>query len=153
MLIIAIVCFVLTSVDPSVGQIGGLKDLKVVGEWGNLDYVFPRPDIRQAAIRNQQFVQGNGVPIDVDVDYQVNAPSRIFVTIPRFTTGIPVTIGYVANGPGNLIQPYPDYSWHSSHGRDCDGITSVFRIAVRFGSQISYFPNSLINQLMETFSS
>lgn len=131
MLIIAIVCFVLASIDQSVGQIGGLKDLKLVSEWGSLDYVFPRPDVREAAIRNQQFVQGNGVPIDVDVDYQVNAPSRIFVTIPRFTTGIPATLGYVANGPGNLIQPYPDYSWHNSHGRDCDGITSVFRIAVR----------------------
>lgn len=131
MLIIAIVCFVLASIDPSVGQIGGLRDLKVVSEWGSLDYVFPRSDIRETAIRNRQFVQGNGVPIDVDVDYQVNAPSRIFVTIPRFTTGIPVTLGYVASGPGNLIQPYPDYTWHSSHGRDCDGITSVFRIAVR----------------------
>lgn len=131
MLIIAIVCFVLASIDLSAGQIGGVRDLKIVSEWGSLDYVFPRSDIREAAIRNQQFVQGNGVPIDVDVDYQVNAPSRIFVTIPRFTTGIPVTLGYVASGPGNLIQPYPDYTWHSSHGRDCDGITSVFRIAVR----------------------
>lgn len=128
MLIIAIIGFI--CVGTSVAQIGNTRDLKVVAEWGSLDYVFPRPDIKQAAIRNRQFIQGNGVPIDVDVDYQLNAPSRIFVTIPRFTTGIPVTLGYVANGPGYLIQPYPDYSWHSSHGRDCDGITSVFRVSV-----------------------
>lgn len=111
------------------GQLEGIKSLKLVAEWSSLDYVFPRPDIRQTAIQNGLFIQGNGVPIDVDVDYQNQFPSRIFVTIPRFTNGIPVTLGYVA-GPGNLIQPYPLYSWHSSHGRDCDGITSVFRIAV-----------------------
>lgn len=105
-------------------------NLKTVAEWGSLDYVFPDGNSRQAAIRNGQFVRGNGVPIDVDVDYQLNAPSRIFITIPRFTTGIPVTLGYIANGPGNLIQPYPNYAIQSSHGRDCDGITSVFRVAV-----------------------
>lgn len=128
-------------------------ELKVVAEWGSLDFVFPQPHLRQLAIQNGQFVRNNGVPIgmyfkysslkstsfishvagyfsDVDVDYQDNLPSRIFVTVPRFTTGIPVTLGYVA-GPGNLIQPYPSYAWHESHGRDCDGITSVFRIAVR----------------------
>lgn len=104
------------------------KKLKIVSEWASLDYVFPRPEMKQEAIFNGLYVPGNGVPIDVDVDYQENAPSRIFVTIPRFTTGIPITLGYIA-GSGNLITPYPNYSWHSSHGRDCDGITSVFRIA------------------------
>lgn len=101
-----------------------LKNLKIVTEWSSLDYVFPRPDVKQAAIRNGFFVPGNGVPIDVDVDYQDNGPSRIFVTIPRFTAGIPVTLGYVA-GQDKLIQPYPSYSWHKSHGRDCDGNENI----------------------------
>lgn len=79
---------------------------------------------------------GNGVPIDVDVDYR-DIGSRIFVTIPRFTTGIPVTFGVVSNAGatgGPIVQAYPDYSWHSSHGQNCDGITSVFRVTVRFFS-------------------
>lgn len=118
-------CLILAQINRS----ENLKNLKIVAEWSKLDYVFPRLDLRQSAIRNGQFIQGNGVPIDVDVDYRESSPSRIFVTIPRFTVGIPVTLGYIA-GHGNLIQPYPEYSWHSSHGRDCDGITSVFRITV-----------------------
>lgn len=109
----------------------GLRSLKVVAEWKTLDFVFPRPDMRQNAIQNSDFVQKNCVPIDVDVDYQENSPSRIFITIPRFTTGIPITLGHVY-GPNNSIQPYPAYSWHESHGNDCDGITSVFRISVSF---------------------
>ena len=61
----------------------------------------------------------------------VNAErTRIFVTIPRFSTGVPITLGTVAPTFGALIQPYPDYSWHSSHGANCDGITSVLRIAI-----------------------
>lgn len=56
--------------------------------------------------------------------------TRIFVTIPRFSVGVPVTLGTIAPVPGSLIQPYPDYSWHSSHGTNCDGITSVVRIAI-----------------------
>lgn len=109
---------------------GYIQNLKIVAEWKTLDFVFPRPDIRQLVIQNGSFVPENCVPIDVDIDYRdQESPSRIFVTIPRFVTGIPVTLGYVA-GPRNQIQPYPEYSWHSSHGNDCDGITSVFRIAV-----------------------
>lgn len=59
--------------------------------------------------------------------------TRIFVTIPRFVEGIPVTLGTVTKErgkTGTLLQPYPEYSWHSSHGMNCDGMTSVFRVAV-----------------------
>lgn len=55
--------------------------------------------------------------------------------MPRFSDGVPVTLGTVlsintTNGP--LIAPYPDYSWHESQGANCDGLTSIFRIFVRF---------------------
>lgn len=110
-------------------QDANLKNFKVLAELNVVDFVFPRSDVRTQAIQNGLFVQNNCIPIDVEVDYQENLPSRIFVTIPRFNVGIPVTLGYLS-GSHNLIQPYPEYSWHSSHGRNCDGITSVFRVAV-----------------------
>ncbi|CAO1422210.1 unnamed protein product [Diamesa serratosioi] len=105
--------------------------MKSVKEWNQLDFNFPSQQDRQNAIDNGLFVQANAFPIDMDVDYNVNVErTRIFVTIPRFSTGIPVTLGTVAPTIGALIQPYPDYSWHSSHGANCDGITSVLRIAI-----------------------
>lgn len=110
-------------------RFGYSQHLKLVAEWKALDFVFPRSEDRQMAIRSGNFVPENCVPIDVDIDYQDDSPSRIFVTIPRFETGVPVTFGHIT-GPKNLIAPYPSYSWHSSHGYNCDGITSVFRIAV-----------------------
>lgn len=63
--------------------------------------------------------------------------TRIFVTTPRFSTGIPASLGFVSPRQGDLlIQPYPDYSWHSSHGANCDGITSVVRIAIDACNQL-----------------
>lgn len=129
MLVYALSILTFININVISGQNTNLKKLKIVSEWSSLDYVFPTPEMRVQAISNGLYVPSNGVPIDVDVDYQDNKSSRIFITIPRFTTGIPVTLGYIS-GSGNLIAPYPDYTWHSSHGRDCDGITSVFRIAV-----------------------
>lgn len=57
--------------------------------------------------------------------------SRTFLTIPRYLNGVPITLGYIKSpSTDNLIQPYPDYSWHSSNGANCDGFTSVFRVAI-----------------------
>lgn len=112
-------------------SISFIQQLKIVAEWKTIDFAFPRPDMREKVIQNGNFIQENCVPIDVDVDYQVTSPSRIFVTIPRFTTGVPITLGYVT-GLRNLIKAYPAFTWHNSHGSDCDGITSVFRITVSF---------------------
>lgn len=58
----------------------------------------------------------------------------MFVTIPRFVDGIPQTLGVVSseygtNGP--KLMGYPNYEWQSSRkGANCDGFTSVFRVAV-----------------------
>lgn len=61
----------------------------------------------------------------------LDSNSRIFITIPRFSQGIPITLGYI-NSQSNdvLIKPYPDYSWHSANGGSCNQMTSVFRVVM-----------------------
>lgn len=60
----------------------------------------------------------------------VSAPakSRILITIPRFDEGRPVTLGIVDDQ--GKVAGYPDYSWNDNQGQNCDGLTSVFRVAV-----------------------
>uniref|UniRef100_A0A1I8PZ57 Bee-milk protein n=1 Tax=Stomoxys calcitrans TaxID=35570 RepID=A0A1I8PZ57_STOCA len=62
-----------------------------------------------------------------------NKQRRIFVTIPRFQTGIPYTLATLSDemGPnGPWLKPYPSYRAHNVNGDDCDQITSVFRVAI-----------------------
>lgn len=111
--------------------VNSAKNLKLVNEWNQMEFVFPYAGAREQAQRLGHFIDGRSIPIDVDLDYKKDTPSRVFVTIPRFSDGVPVTLGYISSDPKKL-QPYPDYSWHESYGNDCDGITSVFRVAVGF---------------------
>lgn len=60
--------------------------------------------------------------------------TKIFVTIPRFDAGRPFTLATVNNDPTKntqMLLPYPDYTWHVNQGTNCNGMTSVFRVAVR----------------------
>ena len=125
--------------------------LETVLEWKLLEYAFPSPNERQAAINAGNLVPENGVPIDVDIAYAVNRKSidRIFVTIPRFQTGIPFTLatftpnGFMAqNGP--MLQAYPNYNWHNSHGSNCDGITSAFRVTINECNQMWVIDSGVI---------
>ncbi|XP_050667032.1 protein yellow-like isoform X2 [Leptidea sinapis] len=108
---------------------GARSGLRIVRQWPELQFAFPSEALRQIAMEKQYYVPGNSVPIDVDV-YHRRSPekSRIFVTIPRFDVGRPVTLGTVDDQ--GEIHGYPDYSWHDNQGYNCDGLTSVFRTAI-----------------------
>ncbi|XP_012284346.1 protein yellow [Orussus abietinus] len=107
------------------------EKLRGVYSWKILEFDFPSERARDAAIRQERFIPGAPVPIDVDVYYNGKQKGSVFVTIPRFQKGVPVTLGYVTDKTrdGNpVIAPYPDWDWHGL--RNCDGITSVYRIQV-----------------------
>ncbi|CAG5031525.1 unnamed protein product [Parnassius apollo] len=105
------------------------SQLRVVRQWAELDFVFPSEEAKRSAIAKRYYVPGNSVPIDVDVHHRQGAMrSRIFVTIPRFDEGRPMTLGTVDDQ--GRISAYPDYAWHDNQGLNCNGMTSVFRVAI-----------------------
>ncbi|XP_041978077.1 protein yellow-like isoform X2 [Aricia agestis] len=107
----------------------GKDSLRILRGWAELDFEFPSDADRDIAMSRRFYVPGASVPIDVDMNYRPPPQkSRMFVTIPRFDEGRPVTLG-VAEDDGK-ISPYPDYSWHDNQGSNCDGMTSVFRVAI-----------------------
>ncbi|XP_067616899.1 dopaminechrome tautomerase [Eurosta solidaginis] len=111
------------------------RDLETVYQWRQLVFGFPTENDRRLALANGNLVPGNAVPIDV----APHRKSRVFVTIPRFQTGIPYSLALVSdqrdvNGP--ILQPYPSYEWNNAHGTDCDKITSAFRVAITACNQM-----------------
>ncbi|XP_022115594.1 protein yellow isoform X1 [Pieris rapae] len=109
--------------------LGAKTGLRIVRQWAELDFVFPSEAVQQIAMERQYYIKGNSVPLDVDVQHKKGPEkSRIFITIPRFDMGRPMTLGTVDDD--SRIRAYPDYSWHDNQGLNCDGMTSVFRVAI-----------------------
>ncbi|KOC60607.1 Protein yellow [Habropoda laboriosa] len=107
------------------------EKLKSIFSWKALEFNFPSEHARLTAIKNGDFIPGNSLPIDMDV-YQTETTSTVFISIPRFQDGVPVTVGYVTeqvSEDGNpIIAPYP--SWRYNKINNCDTLTSVFRVEV-----------------------
>ncbi|CAG9584626.1 unnamed protein product [Danaus chrysippus] len=105
------------------------NSLNIIREWVQLEFVYPNEEARIRAITNKYFVPEASIPIDVDVYYGYGTHDpRIFITVPRFNVGRPITLGTVCED--GLISGYPDYSWHDYQGTNCDGLTSVFGVAI-----------------------
>ncbi|XP_015596270.1 major royal jelly protein 1 [Cephus cinctus] len=117
---LGIVCYVILNLV--LGIKGSGSGLEVVYQWKYLDWVWPN-----VLLTGKEFILGNAFTQDVDVD----RTGRVFVTSPQWLDGVPIVLSTVttANGPGGpLLAPYPDWTWHKSY--DCDGLVSVYRIAI-----------------------
>lgn len=117
----------------SSAQLWSQPTLSPISVWSKLEFAFPTQQAQSQAINEGKYVEGNSIPIDVDVYYRTGSPSKVFVTLPRFLTGVPITLGTISNNAGTggpKIEAYPNYASQSSHGQNCDGITSVFRIKI-----------------------
>ncbi|KAK0157801.1 hypothetical protein PV328_011492 [Microctonus aethiopoides] len=110
-----------------------VEKLRGIYSWKSLDFKYPSVNEREQAIRNGSFIFGAPFPIDVDVArVGPRNEQKLFITIPRFQNGVPVTLGYVTkfSFQGNpLIAPYPNWEMNTLDG-NCNHIISVFRIKV-----------------------
>ncbi|XP_066592902.1 dopaminechrome tautomerase-like [Prorops nasuta] len=126
---LALICLIFL---PAIHGYPSYSKLKSVFSWKALEFAFPSDVVRENAIRDGSFVPGAPVPIDVDIYLAGKRGSIVFVSIPRFQDGVPVTLGYVTDQvstEGNpIIAPYPSWDWQRIG--NCDGITSVYRIQV-----------------------
>lgn len=58
-------------------------DLKILGEWREMEFKFPTNEAKQNALITGKYVVGNSLPIDVDVDYKGNEKNYL-VLVDRF---------------------------------------------------------------------
>ncbi|KAL4712270.1 hypothetical protein ACJJTC_004032 [Scirpophaga incertulas] len=99
---------------------------KTLYRWKQIDYEYPSPEERQAAISNGQFIQINVIPLGVE-----RWKDRVFVSTPRWKKGVPATLSSLpttVQSESAPLQPYPSWGWHNAD--NCTGFTSVFRMNV-----------------------
>lgn len=116
--------------------------INTVAQWNSFDFKFPSTTIEQNARNSGEYVPGNSLAIDVAVFNNCEASrKKVFVTFPRFGTGVPFSLGVISNEmgiSGYKILPYPDYATQSA--TNCNGIINSFRVAVSicFKNQIMF---------------
>lgn len=66
------------------------EKLKEVFSWKQIDFAFPNEAERNKSINSGEFVQKNNLPLGVEVWNE-----KLFITVPRWMSGIPATLTYV----------------------------------------------------------
>ncbi|KMQ94245.1 major royal jelly protein 1 [Lasius niger] len=118
------------------------EHFRTIYEWRYFDYKWKNASHKEAAIASGDYNYTKCVIIDADY----SKDGRIFVTIIR-NDGVPSSLNVISEqkGPGGpLLQPYPDWTW-TKRG-DCNGITSVYRVAIDRCNRLWVLDNGKIGQ-------
>lgn len=101
------------------------ESFKEIVKWKLIDIQYPNPVAREKAIKSGHFIPENNLPLGVHA-YK----HRIFVSLPKWKEGVPITLGVIGKNElfSPAIKPYPDWSWHLAD--QCQGLTSVFRMDI-----------------------
>ncbi|XP_014247143.1 protein yellow-like isoform X2 [Cimex lectularius] len=102
------------------------KGMREYYSWNQVDFQYPSTAARELAISSGAFNPEANLPLGLEV-YR----GRMFITLPRWKKGVPVTLAWVplnSNTKSPVLHPYPSWAWHSPG--NCQGLTSIFRIAV-----------------------
>ncbi|XP_046737224.1 major royal jelly protein 1-like [Diprion similis] len=104
-----------------------LADLDVLYTWKYVDYVWENDTQKEAAIASGQC---DATKIAIN-DVQQLPDGRVLVTTPKYFD-IPASLSVISNTSGDggpLLEPYPDWSWHTTE-RGSSAIISVNRVKV-----------------------
>ncbi|XP_053697507.1 protein yellow [Sabethes cyaneus] len=106
----------------------GNDNLRVAYQWNQIDFEFPSETERAEALSSRSFIPENVIPVGLEV-YK----KRLFLTLPRWKTGIPASLAYInineTNTKSPKLRPYPSWNAHRQLSTDeAPEIVSPFRI-------------------------
>ncbi|KAG8267511.1 hypothetical protein J6590_050076 [Homalodisca vitripennis] len=89
--------------------------LKQVFHWRKLDFQYPDEASRNAAISSGEFVPENNLPLGLEVWKE-----KLFITIPRWKSGIPASLTYLdvtelKSNVNSHVRSYQRLSHHGQH--------------------------------------
>ncbi|XP_029671217.1 protein yellow-like [Formica exsecta] len=100
--------------------------MELMYAWSTIDFEFDSTEARDNAIFDGDYIAENNLPLGLDV-----WRDKVFITLPKWKTGIPVTLATVpkhSKKRNPKLRPYPNWQWHQSE--NCERLTSVFRVQV-----------------------
>ncbi|CAH2048258.1 unnamed protein product, partial [Iphiclides podalirius] len=104
-----------------------MDQLHIVYEWKQLDFQFPTPEDRQQAVESGAFVPENCMPMGVEV-----YDGRLFITVPRWRSGVPASLAYINLKDNSTmspkLMPYPNWAAHTPGADGKSEIVSPFRV-------------------------
>ncbi|XP_027849694.2 protein yellow-like [Aphis gossypii] len=96
--------------------------------WGQIDLEYPNQDTKQMAINTGAFIPINNLLLGLEV-----WKNKMFLSLPQWRPGIPVTLAYVdlnSYTKSPMLKPYPSWNWYANNMNRCHGLVSVFRMEV-----------------------
>lgn len=106
-----------------------IDNLRVVFQWRQLDFNYASDEERNDAIARGDFVPENNLPLGLEVYGE-----RIFVTVPRWKSGVAASLTYIKQTDpmdSPKLNPYPNWEAHALPESPENGtaeIVSPFRI-------------------------
>jgi len=103
--------------------------LKEMFHWKQLDFHYPDEAAKKLAVSSGEFVVENNLPLGVEV-----WKNKLFVTVPRWKSGIPASLNYIDLNEAEKtmsppLKPYPDWTSHKIYEKDnSTKIVSTFRV-------------------------
>uniref|UniRef100_A0A1B6DJW0 Bee-milk protein n=1 Tax=Clastoptera arizonana TaxID=38151 RepID=A0A1B6DJW0_9HEMI len=111
------------------GHTQGKGKLYEVFSWKQLDFQFPNNTIRNSLLHSKKYIPENNNMLGLEV-----WKDKLFITVPRWYTGVASTLNYVSLHNTNKspqLSPYPDYESNDIHNGNFDNrIISATRIFV-----------------------
>ncbi|KAL1130771.1 hypothetical protein AAG570_012012 [Ranatra chinensis] len=102
------------------GRVGGRGLFREVFKWSTVEFKYPSEDEKSVALISGKYRPENGLPLGLEVWKPGVGATLATVPLPQLQKKM------VATSP--ILDPYPSWSWHTLD--TCNGITSVFRVAV-----------------------
>lgn len=77
--------------------------------WGQIDLEYPDQKSKDMALSSGAFVPINNLPLGLEV-----WEDKMFLSLPQWKPGIPVTLAYVdlnSHSKSPTLKPYPSWDW------------------------------------------
>ncbi|XP_014260013.1 protein yellow [Cimex lectularius] len=117
---------VLTLLGSTLVALGSSEKMKEVFKWKQVDYAFPNEAARNMSVTMQEFKQRHNLPLGIEI-----WNDKVFVTVPRWRSGVPSSLNYVKlnSGESPLLVPYPDWETNNITSKPHEEkIVSTFRV-------------------------